>query len=261
MTAEEFDMLSENVEDIGFLDPVLVVPKDAKAGAVGKTYGGRFRIVDGEHRYEQQRLGDVPEIRCVVCDPDRMDESEQMKQTVRMNKIRGKMSPTKFASFVEKFMEKADLEPEDIPHELGFVQEDEFEELMEQARKSLPTQEMRDAFDKTKDEIKTVQDLSLVLNRLFTQFGDTLPANFMLLDFGGREHVWIRMEPSIHKMFRSQARQIYGAGYTVDSVIERMIMLLDVDEFIQAHHTFLKPVEEGEEMVPSIEDLLDEEVE
>lgn len=46
--------------------------------------------------------------------------------------------------------------------------------LIDDTRESLPP-EMRKEFDKAKEEIKTVDDLSLVLNRLFTKYGSTLP--------------------------------------------------------------------------------------
>jgi len=245
MSAEEFDMLSENVEDVDFLDPLLVVPLPT----------GKFRIIDGEHRYEQQRLADASTIRCVVAKPERMDEVEQMRQTVRMNKIRGSMSAKKFSRLVEKLVEKSDMELEDLPHELGFVNVDEFQDLLDEARDALPTDDMKKLFDDARDELRTVDDLSLLLNKLFTQFGSTLPANFMILDFGGKKHIWVRMRQESYKMVEGHAREVMSHGFTFDSVVERMLVLLDVDEFIEIHRDFLEEVHEEQ---LDIDDLLGE---
>jgi len=248
MSPDEFDMLSENVEDVGFLDYPLVVPIEE----------GKFRIIDGEHRYEQQRLLDAESVRCIVAAPDRMDEIEQMRQTVRMNKIRGKISPRKFTSFVEKYMEKSQVEPEELPHDLGFVDMDEFEELIDQARESLPSDDMKKDFDAAREELKTIDDLSLLLNRLFTKYGDTLPFHFMFLDFGGKNCIWVRMDPKGYKLVQSQAREVQSHGFTFDSVVARMILLMDVDEFVDQHKDFLEEVEvptTGE--VDAIDDLMD----
>jgi hypothetical protein len=228
MTAAAFNLLSENVDDVGFLDPPLIVPIIGQ-----KTDDGRqmFRIVDGEHRVEQQRLSDAKLIRCVIADPEKFDEITQKKQTMRMNSIRGKVNPKKLAKLVTDLIEGG-VPYADMAHELGFADPDEFQSILSAARDSLPTDDMKKEFDKVKDEIKTVDDLSLVLNRLFTKFGDTLPHNFMVLDFGGREHIWVRMKRGEHKKIIDKARECVAGGVTFDSVLSQILLTMDLPRFI-----------------------------
>lgn len=128
---------------------------------------------------------------------------------------------------------------------MAFTDPTELSMMIDSTRDSLPP-DMRDAFDKAKGEIKTVDDLSLVLNRLFTQFGDTLPFNFMILDFGGKEHIWLRMEPGEHRMVKERARECMAHGVTFDSVVTRLLSIAPIDRFVQAHRDFLKePVTES----------------
>jgi len=151
LTADQFDMLSENIDEVGFLDPVLVVPLPLENGDIQ-----RYRIVDGEHRYEQQRLMDVKTIRCIIADPNRFDEREQKRQTVRMNKIRGQLNIKKFAALANEMMEKHGVPFEDLAREFGFADEDEFQEMIAAARDSLPNEDAKKEFDKAKGELKTV---------------------------------------------------------------------------------------------------------
>jgi hypothetical protein len=231
MTAEEFNLLSENIDEVDFLDPLLVVPHD-----------GKFRVIDGEHRYEAMILTDAEEIMCVIADPERIPEARQKFQTVRMNKIRGSLNQKKFAKLVSDIMNEGEYSFEELAHEFGFADEDEFTHMVEAARETLPTSEMKSEFDKAKKDIKTIDDLSDLLNRLFTKYGDTLPANFMVLDFGGKSHLWVRMRPGSYKNIRALARECLAAGYTFDSIIERVMMVLPLTKFIEKHSDFLKEV-------------------
>lgn len=252
MSADAFNLLAENVDEIGFADPLYVTP-------ILPLVPGeepRFRIVDGEHRFEQQRMMDAETIPCVIGDPKILTEKEQKRQTVRLNMIKGKVNPKKLASLVTDLIENHDVPYEDMAHELGFANPTELESLLSSARSSLPTEEMRKEFDKAKDEIKTIDDLSLVLNRLFTKYGDTLPANFMILDFGGKEHLWIRLEPRSLPHFKEKARECLAIGYTFDSVMAQLLLSLNPVEYISTHKELLKEVVIPAPKEADIDDLL-----
>lgn len=252
MTSDEFNLLSENVEDVGFLQPVLVVPITKEDGST------KFRIVDGEHRYEQQRLMDAKSIKCVIANPDRFDEKEQKRQTIRMNKIKGHFNIKKFAKLADEMMNIHNVEYKDLAKEFGFADEKEMDHLLTAARESLPSEEMKKDFDKARDEIKTVDELSMVLNRLFTKYGDTVPYHFMVMDFGGKEHLWVRMDEKQYKRVRDKARECMAFGATFDSVILHMLMLLDTKEFVEEHKTFLKEPDPATLVSQSVGDLFEE---
>jgi len=251
MTADEFNMLSENIEDVDFLQPVLVVPLEIRDDRQ------IFRIVDGEQRYENERLRDSKTIPCIIADPDRVPEAKQMFQTVRMNKIKGHLNTRKFNDLVNRLVKTGEYKFSELAHEFGFVNEDEFQLLVESARESLPEDpDMRKEFDAAKEDIKTVDDLSLLLNRLFTKYGSTLPYNYMLLDFGGKNHIWVRMSPRDFNIAKKLARDAMGLGYTFDSILSRVLSLMDIEKFVAKHKDFLELAEKTEET--NIEDLADE---
>lgn len=238
MSDAEFNMLVENLEDVDNLDPVLVT-YDGK---------GKFVLIDGEHRYEAERLRDTESLLCVYAHPDRVPEIQRKFQTLRMNKIRGRINQKKFNALVKELMESGEYTFDQLAHEMGFVDEDEFMSMVETTRESLPTEEMKKDFDKAvvSEEIKTIDDLSLILNKLFTKYSDTLPYHFMLIDFMGRENIWVRMKDrSVYTKIMAQARSCMETGVTFDSVLCRLLLLLNVPEFVAKNRDHLDAPDES----------------
>lgn len=177
-----FNRLVSDMQDIGFLQPVLVTPME----------DGTYRIVDGEHRYEGAKLLDHEKVPAVILAGEfAKDETRQKMQTMRMNMIRGDVDKRKLMALVTDLATTMPIE--DVADGMAFDDVDGLRALINDARASL-TPEMRKEFDKAKEEIKTVDDLSLVLNRLFTKYGSTLPFNYMIMDFGGKDHLWVRLK-------------------------------------------------------------------
>ena len=59
--------------------------------------------------------------------------------------------------------------------------------------------EIADKFGEAAKEAKSVEDLSLILNHLFNKYGDTLKYSFMVFTYGGREHLYVAMNPKTKK--------------------------------------------------------------
>lgn len=230
-----FNEFVEDFKKFGFVYPIIVAPCDDEEHP--------FRIIDGEHRFDGLSILGVPEAPCIIKDD--LDEDQQKMRTVKINRFRGKMDKEKFSKLMEDLLERHSLE--ELAENMAFTDPSELESMIQGARESL-SPEMKREFDKVKDEIKTVDELSLVLNKLFTRFGDTLPANFMVLDFGGKEHLWVRM--SSRKDFalvKDKAKEVLSEGYTFDSVLSLVVSSIKVDKLIEKFSSKLVKVKEGED--------------
>ena len=154
-----FNRLVSDMEELGFLQPLLLTPLE----------DGKFRIVDGEHRYEGAKLLDHTEVPAVILAGEfAKDETKQKLQTMRMNMIRGVVDKRKLMALVTDLATRMPIE--EVAEGMAFDDIDGLRALIDDTRASLPP-EMRKEFDKAKEEIKTVDDLSLLLNRLFTKYG------------------------------------------------------------------------------------------
>ena len=242
-----FNRLVSDMQSIGFLQPVLVTPREE----------GGYRIVDGEHRFECARLLDMEEIPCVVIAGDfAKDETAQKLQTMRMNMIRGDVDKRKLTALVTDLVTKMPLE--DVAEGMAFDDVDAIRSLIEDARKSLPP-EMRKEFDKAKEEIKTVDDLSLVLNRLFTKFGNTLPYNYMIMDFGGKDHIWVRLpDKKAYQHIKGAAEVCRDGGVTFSSVVLNLLSEVSED-YLEKNIDKLEVAENDNSNANRIEDQRTEE--
>jgi hypothetical protein len=79
---------------------------------------------------------------------------------------------------------------------------------------------MQDSLEKVREELKTVDDLSLVLNRLFTEYGSTLDSNFMFFAWGGRSHILVQLQaPGAWQRMSKFAKWCQEHGLKVDEQI------------------------------------------
>jgi hypothetical protein len=236
MRNEEFDFLVGNFEDLGFVQPVLVAPLE------NSPDGFEYSIIDGEHRFLAMEFLEEQELPCIIRD---IDIDEQMFQTVRMNKIKGTTNQKKLMGMVNHLMENRSIE--EVAAGLAYSDASELEGMIASARESLPDSGMKKEFDRAKDAIKTVDDLTNILNRLFTRYGDTLPAHFMVLDFGGKDHIWVKMAGrNDYKRVLEFGRTCLAEGVTMDSVILQFIAKLDAPGFIERFRDTLDEAEQVE---------------
>lgn len=221
MTDAEFNLLYDNMEQVGFTDAVLVKALD----------DGTYRIVGGHHRWEVAKLIGFEEVPVTVITDAQFDEDQERFQLVRHNVIKGKMSPQKFLKLYEQM---ADKYAEDILIEsFGFANEEEFRRLVKKTAENLPN-DMKSQFLEAAEEIRTIDELSTLLNKLFTVHGDSLPYGYMFLDFGGQDSIWLRMEKATKKSVEKVAQICRENSRTMDSVVGGMMALIAAGELDDA---------------------------
>lgn len=245
MNDKMFNMLYENIESVGFIDPIFVVPNpDDKK---------RYRIIGGEHRWEVAKLLNFDKIPCTIVNDKSFDEDLQTFQVVRQNIIHGKMTPESFTKSVESLSTK--YSEEVFAEMFGFVDEEEFEKLLISTEQNLP-KELQGDFAEAKKEIKTIDDLSTVLNALFSNYGDTLPFGYMLIDYGGKDSVWLRMSPQGYNDFLEVAGRAKAERVPMDAVMEKLLHLIANKKKVPAFAKVLESLDK----IPEGKDLGDDEI-
>jgi len=264
MTDAQFNMLYDNIEKMGVTDPLLCVAHpdkdcDIEAGT------GWLRIVGGEHRWEVAKLVGLKEIPVTIVVSEDFDDEAQKFQLVRHNIIHGQMSPQKFVKLYESLSETYTNEV--AADMFGFAEEEDFIKLVASTAKSLP-KEMQEEFSEASKELKTIDDLTNLLNRMFNQYGDTLDYGYMILDYGGKESVWIRMSNPDKVIIKKIMKRCVSESKTVDSFMSALLIKVlqtsDLYDAVMDESTVLdKVAEDGssslEELdkIASMNDLVD----
>lgn len=214
MSEAEFNMLYDNVERMGVTDPILVRAHPEQEG--------KYRIVGGHHRWEVAKLHGLEEIPVTIITDPSFDDDMEKFQMVRHNVIRGRMTPQKFMGLYQSLQGKYEQE---LAAELfGFSSEEEFKKLILSTANSLPP-EMKQTFLDASKDLKTIDDLSLVLNRLFTTYGDTVPYGYMIFDYGGEDHIWLRMDKKQKDDFIEFGQYCVNKNRTIDKAFTVLLQL------------------------------------
>ena len=186
-----FQRLVDEIRDVGFVDPIEVVPMD----------DGTYRILGGEHRWQAARVVGLDELPCsILVDQKWQDEDLQKFTTVRLNVLKGKMDPEKFAKLYGEMAEKYGADA--LQQLMGYVDTKGFQKLVGDVKrgmkKSLP-KELQDEFDERAKEAKTVEDLSNIIQHLFAKHGDTVNLSFMVFSYGKQEHIYVQLDRETKK--------------------------------------------------------------
>lgn len=183
---EVFNRLVQTIQEDGFDQPIVVAP--------GKN--GKFIIIKGEHRWRAARVLDYKAVPCVVKED--WDEIEQRLRTVRDNLVKGKIDREKFTRLVNDFSTVYRMDHQIQIGLMGFADEREFYKfyISEKERKS---KELEDALAESRSEIMRVDNLSQIINHLFTEYGDTLEHGFMFFMWGSQMHLMVEMTGKLKK--------------------------------------------------------------
>lgn len=187
MNAKQFDRLCRELQETGFVEPLQVFPLE----------DGTFQLIGGHHRLEAAKVLGYPSVPCIVLKGDQFKNEDYLKfANMKLNVIRGEISPQKF---VNMYLDLSKRHEKDAMMEsMGFVDEEQFKVLLGDLKKEIDKSDLPDKikekFKETANELKTIDDISNILNFLFNKFGNTLNYGFMVLVYGGHDHVYVSLE-------------------------------------------------------------------
>lgn len=242
-----FNELVEQIKQHGFLEPLQV----AITSQPGEEQ--TYQIIGGEHRWKAGKLAGLTEILVVVLP---WDEDMQKVQTVKLNMIRGKLDPIKFAALFNDLEKRYGRSA--VIKMMGMTNKEKaVEALLNRVKKNMP-KKMRDELTKRAEKIRNVEDLATVVQSLYAQHGTTLENSYMFFVLGGRTHAMIRMESESMRSLERGFRDIASRGVIVDDLMERAlgIALQEVSQMPPATQTDFTElsVDDLEEQIAALTD-------
>jgi hypothetical protein len=222
MAQGEFDRLVEEIQTVGFIDPIQVVP-------LGGPETGKYRIIGGEHRAAAARELKLPKVPAMVLDGPRwQDEDLQQLVTVRLNVLHGKLNPEKMAVLYNRMATKYGEEA--LQKLFAFTDQHGWEKMLSQIKHGLVKagipKEKRKEFDEKAKEARTLHDLERILNELWSSYGDTMKLSFMIFTFGKREHIYIQADKKTRDAMRRVASYCKARSKDINTVLGPTIIAL-----------------------------------
>lgn len=254
MTVAKFEALVDNIERHGCTQPLYVRRYNNP-----KKPQFRYELHDGFHRWKACKEAGLEKVPVVV---QKLNKTDSWKQTLRMNNLRGELDHAKFKEHLTKAITEGEITFEDAAFELGFEDQDELQLIMESARAELPNEEAKREFDRRSKKAKTVDEIYSLVMTLLKKYGDTLPANFMIIAAGRNRNLWIKLEPHNFRKFEAIGRICLEQGVSFDSFIVAALKATEPESFIEENKDDLDSVEAGIDSIEAVwsQDIDDKEV-
>jgi len=214
---ETFNLLVESINNDGFIDPIQIIatPDDITP----------YRIIGGEHRYTACKTLGWLSIPAIILKDFDLDKQKLL--TVRMNVLKGKLNPIKLSNMITELATKYGAEGKSkMIAELGITQKAaerlKIDAIFDGALQGLP-EEIKEKVKKAREEVKTIDDLSVVLNKMFKEFGSTVPHHYMFFTYGGKKHIMIQCDKKTFELSSEVIKVANQQGISADKILFKLL--------------------------------------
>lgn len=236
MDEATFDALIEEIQDQGFDEPVHVRPHP--------TLNNKWQIGSGHHRTKAAMVIGMTEVPAVIKD---WTDREQKVALAKRNALRGSLDKTKMVALYRELVEGHD--PVQVQRELGFTDTKAFEKMYETAAASLP-EKQRKKLAEAKETIKSVDDLSSVLNRIFKEAGSELDKGYLVFSFGGKNHHYFQIGVDTEKKLQAILKHCEEEGVVYTDFVQSIVAEADIPAIAQAIRTAPGPASKAKRKAP-----------
>lgn len=219
MDETTFDMLIEEIRAQGFDEPILVRKHP--------TAKGKYQIGSGHHRTKAAMIVGYTELPCVI---KKWTDREQKAALAKRNALRGDLNKEKLVRIYKELSKGRD--PVLVQRELGFADTKKFEKLYDAAKASLPPKQAK-KLSEAKEKIKSIDDLSSVLNRIFKEAGSELDKGYMVFSFGGKNHHYFQIGADTEAKLQAILRHCEQEGVVYTDYVQSIVMEHDLPDVLK----------------------------
>lgn len=224
MDEATFDALVEEIREQGFDEPIHV-RKHPKLK-------NKYQISSGHHRTRAATVVGLTEIPAIIKP---FTDREQKVALVKRNALRGELNKTKLTQLYRDLAKGKD--GIQVQRELGITNPKKFEAMIEKVSSELPPKQRKKLQD-AKETIKSVDDLSSVLNRIFKEAGSELDKGYMVFSFGGKKHHYFQIDDATNKKLEAIIKHCENTGVQYTDFMQSIVAGVDLPARI-------KPVKKG----------------
>lgn len=209
MNEATFDLLVEEIREQGFDEPIQVRPHP--------TQEGHYQIGSGHHRVKAAMVIGMATVPAVI---KHWSDRDQKLALTKRNVLRGSLDRMKFKKLYEDLAKGRD--PAVVQRELGFTDPKQVTVLIDQAKKNM-TPAQRKKLDEAKENIKTLDDLSSVLNKIFKESGSEIEEGYVVFSFGGKKHHYIKIDAATNKKLEELKSQAEAKGIDMRDFLQSIV--------------------------------------
>lgn len=217
MDEATFDQLCEEIREQGFDEPIHVRPSP--------THKGKWEIGSGHHRTKAAMVNGLTEIPAVI---KHWSDREKKVALTKRNVLRGSLNKQKLTHLYRE-LAKDSKDPVQLQRELGFTNQKAFEAMIEKIETQLPPKQKK-KLQEAKETIKSVDDLSSVLNKIFKEAGSELDKGYMVFSFGGKKHHYFQIDDATNKKLEAILKKCEENNVHYTAVMQSIVAAISLDD-------------------------------
>lgn len=218
MSDAEFNRLTKELEITGFIDPIQVVPLE----------DGRYRIIGGHQRTDAARVLGYKTVPCVVLTDEKFKDADLQKFILmRLNLLRGKIDAEKF---IRLYQEVAERYSQEVLQDLfAVVDSSEWAKLTAGVNKALKSagisEDILEKYDGILKEVRAIDDLAVVLNKIFSEHGNELASDFMVFSYLGskKKILYVQADEQLFNEIEKELKICYELGISANNYFKDLL--------------------------------------
>lgn len=203
-----FERLVQEIVTDGFDEPPTVVPRSVVEGFGHEGY----TVVSGNHRLKALQRLEYDEVDCVIHYD--WDADTCKLKVMRRNKISGKPNPERFTALVDSVN---GLTHDQIAEGMGLDDMEEFAALYQRQTQAPPKKEAADPV------MGLLDGLGTIINRLVTEYGDTVPNSFLFFLYGKKVHLTVQSTKRLNRVLNDITRRCVERGVDLSRVFPMLL--------------------------------------
>jgi hypothetical protein len=223
MDEQTFDQFVQAVREDGFDEPIHVVPIESGPDA------GKWLIFSGHHRKKAAGVLGLDAVPAVIKPGWTQDKVKI--ELVRRNMGRGAVNPEKFTKLYNELVSRG-YDEAMLKLQMGITNSAEFKRLYQNAAKQM-TPAQRKKLDDAKETIKSVDDLSATINKIFTDHGSELDCNMLVFNYGkgSKQKVYyVKCDDPLGKMLENLQAEIVNRKLDATDVFKDLVSKVDLGQ-------------------------------
>lgn len=218
-----FDELVERIRQEGFDEPIIVYPEIIRGNPTGK-----YKIASGHHRAKAAELAGFDKVPAIIREG--WDEDRALIELTARNALRGNLDPVLFTKTYNKL--KDTYGEDQLRKMMGLTDKKQFAALYKGVRAQLTPRQQK-KLDEAKEEIKSVDDLSQVLNEIFREHGTKIDRSMLVFSFGGKNHLYIKVDKTTFDRIKKLSEECEDGEAEMGRVFDHLLSKHDTGTLIK----------------------------
>ena len=175
----------------------------------------KYEVVKGNHRFEASKTLGFTELPCAIGDYASRDEA--VADSISDNVTRGEVQEQILSRNINNLIDRHGRKK--VEEMLMISDKKQLARIIKTVKEQLPP-EMQEAFEKAKVDIKNIDDLASVIQKIAQERGHTAEIGYIFFNLEGKNHLMISMERRTEAQVKKVTEFCEERNVNINSILQ-----------------------------------------